>query len=710
MSSLYAPFTCNLAFDGNVYGQNNNFAHSNNDANPHITVDLGIQTSVNSIKIFNRYDCCQRRLDFFEVYVGNSPLWSQNTRCDPANIPTTTIGLAYNAALFPCPLTGRYASIRIPPGVGWPRDGYLHIAEMQVFANNGCPAQVATGATMMAGSVCTGAGWGAICAYTCNPGWVEQSGSEISRCNGAIWDSPPLVCRPPCADLLAPQYSSSCAQTLYTDNFNVDGSLNRLVSLDPNNEPLGIPSNNPPLRAKWFQQDGFLQSSARVACSQDLGVFISSAQIYNFDGPFTVSASVNTVTRAGLIFRAQSNQNYMRFWFDTVQKLGAIERIINGVAFTVQTVYSGLFSGGDWHAVAVRVAAQQMNVSFDGVQIMSTNDRSLLIGSAGLYAQSSAFFDNLAYSTQCTGMCSQMTDSNVCTFGCQDGLIAVGPVSRVCRGTASVLATTYNPDALAFPLVCTLPAPTFLPSTLYVLENAPVNALVGDPLVAYSTSPDFQVQFQILAVYAAGAFQVPGFNQSLVVNQGLFWVDICSGQVKLRTGGQDVMNFEGVNTYVLTMSAFVSGFVGAQTVRNVTVFVLNQDEHPVIVSTPAAAPILLSENAGAFKNGTAQVWLNNAGAFVGAVSQWDPENSTLAFILSVDGSAGRLVMDNATGVVSVPSSLAGPNGTSSLVPVNFETTSGSGIQLNVRVVQVNDSMMVSQATITVPEVVGKLDL
>jgi hypothetical protein len=41
----------------------------------------------------------------------------------------------------------------------------------------------------------------------------------------------------------------------------------------------------------------------------------------------------NTVTRAGLIFRAQSNQNYMRFWFDTVQKLGAIERIINGVAF-----------------------------------------------------------------------------------------------------------------------------------------------------------------------------------------------------------------------------------------------------------------------------------------------------------------------------------------------------------------------------------------
>jgi hypothetical protein len=278
MSSTIGTQTCNLALDGIIYGGTNNgynngvgaaqynFAMTNNDAAPFITVDLGFSTSVNSIKVAGRQDVwgASARLDAFEIYVGMSPLWSQNTRCDPTNIPASLLGLNFNTALFPCALTGRYVTIHIPAGTwsspswfqdpvfgnNWynQQDGYLNVNELQVFANNGCPAYVAAGATMVPGSVCVGAGWGATCAYTCNPGWIDVSGTSISHCNGAVWDSPPLVCQPPCADLPAPQYSSSCTQTLYNDNFNVDGSLSALTSLDPVNQVLGIPSTNPPLR------------------------------------------------------------------------------------------------------------------------------------------------------------------------------------------------------------------------------------------------------------------------------------------------------------------------------------------------------------------------------------------------------------------------------------------------------------------------------
>ena len=79
--------------------------------------------------------------------------------------------------------------------------------------------------------------------------------------------------------------------------------------------------------------------------------------------------------------------------------------------------------------------------------------------------------------------------------------------------------------------------------------------------------------------------------------------------------------------------------------------------------TPAAAPILLSENAGVFKNGTAQVWLNNAGAFVGTVNEWDPENSTVLFTKTVDGSGGKLALNATTGAITVAGSVANASST-----------------------------------------------
>ena len=247
-----------------------------------------------------------------------------------------------------------------------------------------------------------------------------------------------------------------------------------------------------------------------------------------------------------------------------------------------------------------------------------------------------------------------MTDGDVCTFSCSEGLITVGPVARTCTGAVSLATVAYSPSVDATPMYCTLAAPTFLPATLFILENSIKNAHVGDPLVAFSTSPDFQVQFQILQTYATKAYLTPSFNATLLPDNSLFWVDVCSGQVKLRTGGIDVLNFEGVNTYTITVRAFVSGFAGAEAIRNISISVLNIDEKPVV----SPVSVTLVENA-AWIPGTVSssfVWQNLAGNSIGTINEWDPENSTVIFAISADSTSGKVSLNNATGLISVSSS------------------------------------------------------
>jgi len=115
---------------------------------------------------------------------------------------------------------------------------------------------------------------------------------------------------------------------------------------------------------------------------------------------------------------------------------------------------------------------------------LTTADKTFLVGFAGVYALDSAQFDDLVFSVACTSTCTGMTNGDACTFGCSEGLIAVGPVSRTCVGTTSLATMAFSPDAIAVPFYCTLPPPTFLPATLFILENSLKNANVGDPLVA----------------------------------------------------------------------------------------------------------------------------------------------------------------------------------------------------------------------------------
>jgi len=75
-SSTYAPYVCNNALDGNP----TNFAHSNMDLDNYLMIDLGASTAVRLIKIINRQDCCQGRLNGFDFYIGDVSIHAESYR------------------------------------------------------------------------------------------------------------------------------------------------------------------------------------------------------------------------------------------------------------------------------------------------------------------------------------------------------------------------------------------------------------------------------------------------------------------------------------------------------------------------------------------------------------------------------------------------------------------------------------------------------
>ena len=507
MSSTYGTNYASFCNDGNIYqngGTGQNFCNSLNDADgAWLTIDLGISSAIGTMVIYDRTDSqgSAARMDGFTMYVGEAyPNYRQNAQCNPALIPyyLSTIslsmaqlqGLTMNwAALFPCQLTGRYVTLRSLP------NQFLNIVELQAYAYNSCPSRSATGAAQVSGSVCTNAGWGAVCQFQCNAGWLPISGAATATCNGAAWSGNPLVCAPPCQDLLPPPFVVAAQQTYYMDDFNVDGSLALLTSLSPWLQPLGFPSATPPPLSKWFQQDGMLQASANILFAQDLYAVIASQKINTYASAFTLSASVMTASRAGLVFRAQDYNNLYRVWFDVVDGFAAVELLAAGVP-TPLTTATQPFAANAWHAVSVSMQGTGINVTIDGQLLFNLFDPLYTTGQAGVYAQSSAFFDNLAFAAA-PAICSGMTNGDSCTFMCGAGLVAQGAMTRVCTNTnvSGVMTPLFVPDPVAAPLTCTLPPVTFYPSTLLVLENSAANVAVGNPLIAFSTNPTFRKYF-----------------------------------------------------------------------------------------------------------------------------------------------------------------------------------------------------------------------
>ncbi|CAH1233484.1 Hypp764 [Branchiostoma lanceolatum] len=135
-TSTMLVFAARLAVDGNT---NSDFhagscTHSegSGEADPSWRVDLRESYMIERVVIFGRNDCCQERLNPFNIHIGDSDQVSANPKCGgdhqiDLNKPSTSISCHG--------MRGRYVGIRLP-GSG----RILTLCEVQVFSGTSSPS------------------------------------------------------------------------------------------------------------------------------------------------------------------------------------------------------------------------------------------------------------------------------------------------------------------------------------------------------------------------------------------------------------------------------------------------------------------------------------------------------------------------------------------------------------------------------------------
>jgi hypothetical protein len=192
-------------------------------------------------------------------------------------------------------------------------------------------------------------------------------------------------------------------------------------------------------------------------------------------------------------------------------------------------------------------------------------------------------------------------------------------------------------------MLCALSPPFFPSVTLSVPEGSPQNTLVGNPLTATISSPDYTVLFAITGG----------------VNASAFYVDSCSGQVKVR---QNVLDFIVQPQFLLNVTASVADFPMVTTTTTIVVNLIEVDYAPVVVPTT----FVIGENPA-------------GGLLVGSVPYTDRNRDNVTFSIETDGANGRFILlPNGNIIVSTNQSLGS---------INFEQGGTWPFQLVVRVTE-----------------------
>ncbi|MEO8126631.1 MAG: discoidin domain-containing protein, partial [Bryobacteraceae bacterium] len=126
------------AVDGNTDGNyiNGSIMHTLYDWKPWWQVDLGTTSTISSIEVWNRTDCCGDRLSDYWVFVSNTPFLASDT---PDTLSVRAGTWNNHQTIQPKPSTiiqaggaqGRYVRVQIP---NW---GYLQMAEVKVMGTGG---------------------------------------------------------------------------------------------------------------------------------------------------------------------------------------------------------------------------------------------------------------------------------------------------------------------------------------------------------------------------------------------------------------------------------------------------------------------------------------------------------------------------------------------------------------------------------------------
>lgn len=626
-------------------------------------VDLLIPTAVKEVALYNRYDAAWSNLDSFHIllsddlYTGaanptnGGPPVGLNM-CDPSqtpsSIPFSSTYNGYNAAArfncsWPTGLFGRYLWVMNGAGL------QLSFREIQVYASNSCPARTATQATQVPGSACgAGSPYGSVCAHTCNAGFYAVSGEPTSTCNGDSWNDPPLVCAPQCPLLPAPAYASTCAQTIYAEDFSAPSKVT--------SSWVSMMETAPTLGPSAFAVNGALQINSGLGVAPVGTVILTTnSDVNDWPGAFTVTADIYTDDSAGLAWRAQSAQNFYRFHIDVVSQVHYVERMYKGNSFLLTTISDFAYiPPNTWVTVSVQVDdSGTFTIYINNNLLASTSDVTFSTGGIGVSASSFAQFENFKYTIACAN-CQNAKGGSKCAFTCAPGLVAVGLAdtpggdtgTRTCVTAGNGLTASWSPAPQVnggTDMVCTLNAPYFPSAVLSVPALSPVNTLVGSPLVATITSPDYTVLYAITGG----------------VNASTFYIDSCSGQIKVRSA---TLDYEVQRVYAVNVTASVADFPLSTTTSTILINVLEVDIAPVAFPTTFNLP----ENP-------------NGGILVGNIPYKDSNRDNVTFSLEVDGAAGRFVV-RPDGSVVVAAGLAQDS-------INFEQAGSWPYRLTVRITE-----------------------
>jgi hypothetical protein len=116
--------------------------HTNFETQPWWQVDLGSVQNIDSIRLWNRSDCCEDRLSNFHVFVSDVPFTSNTVAGTQAQAGVTDIffsGQARRTESFDVGRSGRYVRVQLDGS------GILSLAEVQVFENVTPPQPPAPG-------------------------------------------------------------------------------------------------------------------------------------------------------------------------------------------------------------------------------------------------------------------------------------------------------------------------------------------------------------------------------------------------------------------------------------------------------------------------------------------------------------------------------------------------------------------------------------
>ncbi|XP_019614393.1 PREDICTED: sushi, von Willebrand factor type A, EGF and pentraxin domain-containing protein 1-like [Branchiostoma belcheri] len=221
-----------LAVDGNTDGDYDAGSCTHTvgvpgETDPSWWVDLGQSYMVDRIVVFNRMECCQERLNPFNIHIGDSDQVSTNPKCGgdhqiDVNQPSISVSCQG--------MRGRYVGVRLPGP-----NRILTLCEVQVFSDVPCPVLTApVDGTMTGhryffyGSISfreyLPAGATRCDAYpedvefTCHQGYHLTGATRITcQADGTWSDSVPTCTVVQCPSLAAPINGMMTGSNLYRD-------------------------------------------------------------------------------------------------------------------------------------------------------------------------------------------------------------------------------------------------------------------------------------------------------------------------------------------------------------------------------------------------------------------------------------------------------------------------------------------------------------